>query len=127
VGTFGINLETDDLAAVEIKDQIQTPCSVAQHQTSVGPVAIWSPGCPPRLGSPSAIHLSLWTQHKMVTGLAGDKIASSATVRDNPRRRRLGKMWRVGHRDNEIVLGPASAQAGASRALDVADQDLAVF
>ena len=63
----------------------------------------WRPGPSP------AVHLAMRAQHAMEAELAGDVDAFVGQCRNDPRRRRLGKAWFVGHLDDPCPFGLAQS------------------
>src|SRR4051812_17266827 len=61
------------------------------------------------LGPSPAVHLAMCAQHTMEAGLTGDVDTLVGQCRDNPRRRRLGKAWLVGHRHDLRPFGLAQS------------------
>jgi hypothetical protein len=113
IGAVGVvHLEADDLAAVEVKDQVEIePASLdlCRQECHIptphlggagGDVRGGRPRRPWRLSPASAVHLTVLAQHTIEAGLAGDVDTLVRQRRDDPRRRCLGKAWFVGHCDD---------------------------
>src|SRR5580693_657497 len=120
LGGVGVmHLETNDLATVQIKDQVEiepasldlcrqeryipTPDLPGAGGNVGGRWARW----PWWLGAPSAVHLAMLTQHAMEAGFAGDVDTLVGQRRDDPRRRGVGEARFVGHCDDPGPFGLA--------------------
>ena len=113
IGTVGVmHLKADDLAAVEVEDQVEVePASLdlRRQERDVpapnvagtgGDVRGWWPRRARRLGPSPAVHLAMRAQHAMEAGLTGDVDTFVGQCRDNPRRRRVGEARFIGDLDD---------------------------
>src|SRR4051812_359517 len=122
LGTVSVmHLKADDLAAVEVEDQVEVePASLdlrRQERHVPAPDVAGTGGNmrarrarrPRWLGPSPAVHLAMCAQHTMEAGLAGDVDTLVGQCRDNPRRRRLGKARLVGYRHDLRPFGLAQS------------------
>src|ERR1700722_3648864 len=107
-----MHLEADDLAAVEVEDQVEVePASLDLRRQerhvpapdiagTAGDMRGWRPRRPWRLSASPAFLLALRAQHTVEAGLTGDVDALVGQCRDDPRRRGVGEARFVGNRDD---------------------------
>jgi hypothetical protein len=119
-----MHLEADDLAAVEVEDQVKIePASLnlrRQERQVPTPNLAGSGGdmrgrrtrCPWRLSASPAVHLAMRAQHATEAGFTGDVDPLVGQRWHDPGRRCLGKTWFVGKRDDR---GPFSLAQGVGR------------
>ena len=111
-----VHLETDDLAAVEVQDQVQVEPETldaarqeghvpAPHLARTGRDVRAGRAAPTRRAGPTAtLHLALCTQHAMEARLAAQIDALIRQHGDDPRRRHVSKAGLVGNGDNARPL-----------------------
>src|ERR1700692_3680429 len=119
-GAVGVvHLEADDLAAVEVQDQVEVePASLdlcwkeryvpapdlGRAGGNVRGRWAWRPW---RLSPSPAVHLTMLAQHAMEAGLAGNVDPLIGQGRDDPCRRRLGEARFVGDLEDPGPFGLA--------------------
>ena len=120
IGTVRVvHFKTDDLAAVEVEDQveIEPPTLDLSRQKrhvpapdlagTAGNMRGWRARCPRWLSASTAVHLAMRTQHAMKAGLAGDVDTFVGQGGYDPRRWRLGKARFIANRDDLGSFGLA--------------------
>jgi site-specific DNA recombinase len=119
-----VDLEADDLAAVEVEDQEQVepaPLHLGRQEGHVpapdlpragGHMRAGRAGGPRRARPAPAPHLAMVAQHAMEAGLAGDVDALVGQRRDDPGRRRAGEARLVGKCHDPRPLGLARSMWG---------------